>query len=144
MPARWLPLAWALLWIGAALFQALPGQNSGTAVAAEISGGSASAPAWLGQLDASIAGWTARHGTAVVLALLVSEALIGLAALHRRTRGSAVVVGCVLALAIWLVGQDLGQLASGQATDPNTAPLIALMGIAIAGSRRARARANMG
>jgi hypothetical protein len=101
VPARWLPLAWALLWIGVALFQALPGQNSGTAVAAEISGGSASAPAWLGQLDASIVGWTARHGTGVVLALLVSEALIGLAALHRRTRGPAVVAGCVLALAIW-------------------------------------------
>jgi hypothetical protein len=33
-PARWLRLAWAVLWIGGAVFQALPGQNTGTAIGA--------------------------------------------------------------------------------------------------------------
>jgi hypothetical protein len=130
-PARWLPLAWAVLWVGGALFQALPGQNTGAAVADAISGGNAGAPAWLGRLDASIAGWTTRHGTAVVIALVVSESLIGLAALHRRARGPAVAAGFALALAIWVVCQHLGQLYSGQATDPNTAPIIALFAIAM-------------
>jgi hypothetical protein len=129
-PARWLPLAWAVLWVGGAVFQALPGQNTGTAVAGAISSG---APGWLGRLDASIAGWITHHGTAVVVALVVAEALIGLAALHRRSRGPAVAAGLVLALAIWVVGQDLGQLYSGQATDPNSAPLIALMGVGLLG-----------
>jgi hypothetical protein len=50
----------------------------------------------------------------------------------------------VLALAIWVVGQDLGQLYSGQATDPNAAPLIALMAIAILGSCRAPIGARAG
>jgi hypothetical protein len=137
-PARWLPLAWATLWIGGAIFQALPGQNSGTAVAGAISGG---APGWLGRLDASAANWSTRHGTAVVVALVAAEALIGLAALYSRTRIPAVAAGFALALAIWVIAQDLGQLYSGQATDPNTAPLIALLAIAILGSRRARAGA---
>jgi hypothetical protein len=36
----------------------------------------------------------------------------------------------------WVLGQDLGQLYSGQATDPNSGPLIALMAIALlAGGR---------
>jgi hypothetical protein len=134
-PARWLPLAWAVLWVGGAIFQALPGQNTGAAVAGAISSG---APGWLGRLDATVAGWATHHGTAVVVALVVSEALIGLAALRSRSRGPAVAAGFLLALAIWVVGQDVGQLYSGQATDPNTAPIIALLAIAVLGVRRAR------
>ena len=134
-PARWLPLAWAVLWVGGAIFQALPGQNTSTAVAGAINSG---APGWLGRLDASIAGWITPHGTTVVVALVVAEALIGLGALYRRSRGPAVAAGLVLALAIWVIGQDLGLLYTGQATDPNTAPIIALVAIAILGSSRAR------
>jgi len=134
-PARWLPLAWAVLWVGGAIFQALPGQNTGTAVAGAINSG---APGWPGRLDASVAGWTTRHGTLVVVALVVAEALIGLGALYRKSRGPAVAAGFLLALAIWVVGQDLGLLYTGQATDPNTAPIIALMAIAILGGLRAR------
>jgi hypothetical protein len=96
-PARWLPLAWAVLWIGGAVFQALPGQNTGTAVAGAITGGAGGAPAWLGRFDASVAGWITRHGTAAVVALVVAEALIGLAALYRRSRGPALAAGCGLA-----------------------------------------------
>jgi hypothetical protein len=140
-PARWLPLAWAGLWVGGAIFQALPGQNTGAAVAGAIDSG---APGWLGRLDASIAGWTTSHGTFVVVALVVVEALIGLAALYRGTRVPALAAGFVLALAIWVVGQDIGQLYSGQATDPNTAPLIALSAIAILGSRPARVGVRVG
>jgi hypothetical protein len=136
-PARWVPVAWAILWVGGAIFQALPGQNTGTAVAS-------GAPGWLGRLDTWVAGWTTRQGTAVVVALVVAEALIGLAALHSRSRGPAVAAGFVLALAIWVVGQDFGQLYSGQATDPNAAPLIGLMGLAILGGRRARVGARVG
>ncbi|HEY0343029.1 MAG TPA: hypothetical protein VGC59_00175, partial [Solirubrobacteraceae bacterium] len=36
-PARWVPLAWAVVWVGGAVFQALPGQDTGTAVAAAMS-----------------------------------------------------------------------------------------------------------
>jgi hypothetical protein len=140
-PARWLPLAWAVLWVGGAIFQVLPGQNTGTAVASEIASG---APGWLGRLDASVARWTTHHGTAVVAALVVSEALIGLAGLYSRSRGAAVAAGFMLALAIWVVGQDLGQLYSGQATDPNTAPIIALMALAVLGAHHARAGARVG
>jgi len=130
-----LPYAWAVLWVGGAIFQALPGQNTGTAVAGAIIGG----PGWLGRLDASVGRWTTHHGTFVVVALVVVEALIGLAALHRRSRGVAVAAGFVLALAIWVVGQDLGQLYTGQATDPNSGLIIAVFAIAILSDRRARA-----
>jgi hypothetical protein len=139
-PARWLPLVWAVVWVGGAVFQALPGQNTGTAVAGAITGG----PGWLGRLDVSVARWTTHHGTFVVVALVVAEALIGLGALYRRTRVPAIAAGFVLALAIWVVWQDVGQLYSGQATDPNTAPIIALLAIAVLGVHRARVGARVG
>ena len=92
-PASWLPLAWALVWIGAAPLQALP-QNGGTA-------------------------------------LVVAEYLIGVGALARTTRAPAAALGLALALGIWIVSQDAGRLFSGQATDPNSEAVLALMAIAL-------------
>lgn len=83
--------------------------------------------AGLASLDTSLATWVSRHGALAVAALAATEYLIGVGALSRRTRTWAVAAGLVLSIAIWVTGQDLGQLYSGQATDPNTAPLIALI-----------------
>jgi hypothetical protein len=128
-PARWLPLAWAVLWIGAAVFQALPGQNTGTALAALTSGGSG--PGWLNGLDTSVSGWIVDHGLAAVIGLVAAEALIGLGVLYRRTFAVATAAGFVLIVAIWLVGQDLGALNSGQSTDPNSGAIVAAMAIVL-------------
>jgi hypothetical protein len=107
-PAPWLPFAWAVLWAGAAVFQAMPGQ----------------APD-LGPLP--------------VVLLVAAEYLIGVGALARRTKVPAVTLGLVLALVFWVFGQDLGGLGSGQATDPNSGPALALIAIALlAGGGRLR------
>jgi hypothetical protein len=135
-PASWLPVAWAVLWVGAALFQALPGQNTGKAVASSVTGGAGGAPGWLASLENSAGGWAGRHGLLIVILLVAAEALIGVGALVRWTRVPAVTLGLALTLAFWLLGQDLGALYTGQATDPNSGPLLALMAIALlAGSR---------
>jgi hypothetical protein len=99
-PATWLPYAWAVLWCGAAVFQAVPGQ----------------AP---------------DNGPLLAALLVVAEYLVGVGALARWTRVPAVTVGLVLALVFWVFGQDLGALGSGQATDPNSGPVLALMAIAL-------------
>ena len=135
-PARWLPFAWAALWIGAAIFQALPGQNTGTDVAGLI--GSSGNPGWLNRVDASVSGWIGGHGLFVVIALVAAEVLIGVGALLRRSLAVAAATGFVLALAIWVVGQSFGGLYTGQATDPNTAPLIALIAVVLLSGVRSR------
>jgi hypothetical protein len=122
-PARWLPLAWAALWVGGAVFQALPGQNTSGDVAASLS-----AP---GTLAEQVGRSLAQHGTTFVVTLVVVEALIGLGALYGPTRAAAAGAGVALASAMWVLGQDLGGLASGQATDPNSAPLIVLAAFAL-------------
>lgn len=108
-PATWLPYAWAVLWLGAAVYQAMPGQAPPV------------------------------HGGLLVTVLVAAEYLIGLGALGPRTRTPAVALGLVLALVFWVFGQHLGQLTSGQATDPNSGPALALMAIALlAGSGETR------
>jgi hypothetical protein len=130
-PARWLPIAWVVLWLGAAVFQALPGQNTGQAVASALTAGDGSAPGWLASLDHSAGAWAAQHGLLVVALLVAAEALIGVGALARGTRTAAVACGLALALAMWMLGQNFGQVYTGQATDPNTGLLLALMAIAL-------------
>jgi uncharacterized membrane protein YoaK (UPF0700 family) len=43
----------------------------------------------------------------------------------------AVTLGLALTLVFWVVGQDLGALYSGQATDPNAGPVLALMAVTL-------------
>ncbi len=135
-PAPWLPFAWAVLWVGAAVFQALPGQNTGAAVASALTEGSAEGPAWLGRLDKSAGAWVAHHGLLLVTLMVAAEALIGVGALARRTKTPAVAFGLALTLVLWVLGQDLGALYTGQATDPNSGAVLAFVAIALlAGSR---------
>lgn len=61
-PAGWLPIAWAVLWVGSAVFQALPGQNTGSDIAGAIRDGADGAPQWLERLNTSVANWIGHHG----------------------------------------------------------------------------------
>jgi hypothetical protein len=136
-PAAWLLPVWTVLWVGAAIFQVLPGQNTGGDVAGIVSGSAGSAPGWLARLDLSLAPWIGRHGTLVVVTLVALEVLIGVAILFPRTRSYAAGAGFALAIAMWLFGQSAGALTTGQATDPNSAVIIAVMAVAVLGIRGA-------
>jgi hypothetical protein len=93
--------------------------------------------------EKSFAGWITHHGTLVVVVLGAGYALIGLTALHRRTIAVGTAGGLLLGLAIWVIAQNFGTLYSGQATDPNTAPLVMLMAVALlAGYARPREAAD--
>jgi hypothetical protein len=52
----------------------------------------------------------------------------------RRTRLAAVILGIGLSLVYWVAGQDMGQFWSGITTDPNTAPLLMLLGVTVLGA----------
>jgi hypothetical protein len=140
-PARWLPLAWAALWVGAAVLQVLPMNNTGADVAASVTANGS--PSWMAGFQTSIADWITRHGVLSVVLLVAAEALIGVAALSRRTVAVGAAAGLLLAAAIWVIAQNFGGLYTGQATDPNTAPLVALMAVALlAGYARPREAAD--
>lgn len=131
-PAPWTPIAWAIVWIGGAVLQALPGQNTSTDLAALFTG---NVPMWQMGLNDSVAAHVRTFGTEDNWLLLAVMVAIGLLALgsprQRRIAGWA---GAVVATVFWMLGQAFGDLFSGQATDPNSGPLLILLALALLGS----------
>ena len=130
-PRRWIVGAWAVLWIVGGLLQALPGQNSGAAVADALADSAESAPAWLHGVGQTVTASFAQHGW-LVLVLIAMQVAVGATALLRPARAASAVAGTVLAAGFWMVGQGMGELTTGTSTDPNSAPLLLLLALAVA------------
>jgi hypothetical protein len=101
-------------------------------VADDIRGSADSAPGWLATLDRTVSAHVLAAGGSTVGALVAVMVVIGLFGLvPGAPRVCAAALGIVLAGTFWLVGQDLGELTSGQSTDPNSGPLIIVMALAL-------------
>ncbi|HET9075747.1 MAG TPA: hypothetical protein VFN68_02355, partial [Acidimicrobiales bacterium] len=126
--------AWAVLWVGDASLRLVPGQAG---LATSISGNAAGAPGWLATIDSHAAAGIHQAGGPAVVILCTVEVLVGLLPLTGRVgRIAGIGLSLPLLASMWVVGQSLGQLYSGQATDPNTAvPLVVLaLGVLSAGT----------
>jgi hypothetical protein len=132
--AGWFPFTWLILWIGGALLQLLPSQRGMAALHDQLASADGT-PGWLTGLH-HLAGTVLSHaGSAPFIALVAVMVLIGAGGLAGRPwRTAAAVAGAVVATTFWVLGQNIGELYSGQATDPNTGPLIVLMALALVGS----------
>ena len=133
---RWAAAAWAALWLGGAVLQVLPGSDTNASVSMSMVMGLSGAPAWLAAIDSHLSALVPYAGVSIVVDLVVLQAFAGLGVLmaHRRVRSAAVILGIVLSIVYWVAGQDIGQFWSGTATDPNTAPLMVLLGVAVLGA----------
>lgn len=67
------------------------------------------------------------HGTLVSVLLAVSCAAIGAGVLIPAARWPALAAGIVIALAIWVAGENFGGMFTGRGTDPGTGPLLILL-----------------
>ena len=135
-PARWAAVAWAVLWLGGAVLQVVPGSDTNASISMSLAMNASGAPAWFAALDNRLSALVPYTGVSIVADLVVLQAFAGFAALtaRRRTRLAAVTVGIGLALAYWVAGQGIGQFWSGISTDPNAGPLIVLLGGSVLGS----------
>jgi hypothetical protein len=134
-PPRWTAVAWAAVWLGGAVLQLLPGRDTNVSIGMSLAMNASGAPSWLASIDAHLAALVPASGVSIVADLVVLQAFVGIGALRApRVRLVAVVVGCGLSLAYWVVGQGMGLPWSGLATDPGTAPLLVLLGFAVLGS----------
>lgn len=131
-PAAWTSIAWAVVWVGGAVLQALPGQNTPADLAGSLTG---DMPAWQMGLNNGIANHVLTSGAEDDWLLLVALLAIGLCGLAGpRLRSFAGWAGAIVATVFWLVGQGFGDLFSGQATDPNSGPLLIFLSLALLGT----------
>ena len=135
-PPTWIGRVWGALWIGFAVLNILPGNSPVSTIDDQLATNGSMAPAWLASFD----GWvgTGVHSVGKGAGVLVVglELAIGLAAWqHGRLHRPAIWTGIVLTGVYWAAGQSFGELFSGQATDPNTGPLLVLIGLAALSTR---------
>ena len=135
---------WAALWLGSAILWLLPA-NAG---AGALRGAFDSAPAgagWLSSLHSAAATAVGGTGTTITLALAVASAMIGLSVVWMRGTRPALVGSMAISLVFWVLGEGLGGLFTGQATDVGTAPLMVLIAALLLplASREARAPSRL-
>jgi hypothetical protein len=133
-------LAWAALW-GSFAFESLQAANRAPSALHDlVAGMAAGEPGWLQAIDRRFADGLAHHGTEVSIALAIIFAVIALTVFaSNRVLRSGLVLAVIVAGLVWLVGQNLGEIATGEATDPNTGPLLILLAAAywpLTGRRR--------
>ena len=121
--------AWIGLWALGALYQLLPGQNTGTAISSALKDAAGDQPGWLATATNHLAHSISHHDVFAVALILLEAAIAATAIIPGATRQASLLAGSALAAGFWAFGQSFGTLFSGQATDPNTGPLILLLAI---------------
>lgn len=119
-------MVWAAVWVIDAVLQFLPMNTTKGALSSAITSSASGEPGFLATISNHVGNAIHGHGPVIAVALGIIELMIGLGALGRRPN-IALMTGAGLALVIWVVGQDLGGIFTGQGTDPNAGPLYILL-----------------
>lgn len=122
---------WLVLWLSLAYFALLPANRAPQALHDSIAGMARGEPRWLAGLDHGAASLVAHQGLAASIVLAVALAVIAVGGyLPRPVATATLVLGIVVALVIWAVGEAFGAILAGGATDPNSGPPLILLALA--------------
>jgi hypothetical protein len=124
-------LLWLALWGGLAYFALTPANRAPQALHDIIAGMADGEPGWIAELEKHAAALLAHQGLAASIVLAVALIVIAVGVfLPPPLARSALLLALVVAAFIWVFGEAFGQILAGGATDPNSAPLLALLALA--------------
>jgi hypothetical protein len=123
-------LLWVVIWGGLAWLAVLPATAAPQALAGMVTEVSAGQPAWLARTDGRLAAFLSHHGpgTAILIAAAFAIVAAGIYLPPKAVR-AVLVLAVAIAAALWLA-QGLGGMLTGSGTDPQSAPLLALLAVA--------------
>jgi len=124
--ARGARTAWAVLWLVMSWLWLL-GPNSSANATRDAINAAPSGMSWLSTVQDWVAGAASGNGLPIALVLATCSAAIGVAVAVNWHPRRFLVLAVALNLAYWVVGQGLGGIFEGGATDPNAAPLFILL-----------------
>jgi hypothetical protein len=121
---------WAILWLGMAWLWLAPAASGANSVANVLeAGGSGIGP--LTSVQHWIAGGAAGNGLPIAIAFAFLSAAIALGVGTNHWARPLLWLSIALNLVLWVVGQGVGELFAGGATDPNAGPLFILLALAM-------------
>jgi hypothetical protein len=123
-------LPWLLLWGSSAYFLLQGPVSAPGALSSTIAGLADGEPSWLASVDRATASAVGTHGGVISVLLAVIFALIAAAVYVPVATRPALVAAAILAAVSWVLTENLGELLTGTATDPNTGPLLILLAVA--------------
>ena len=123
-------VAWLVLWGSFAYFILQAANRAPGAVRNTFAGLAAGEPGWIAAMDRSIASAAGGHGLAISIGLALVFVAAGLGVFWPATTRPALLLSVIAALAIWVLGENFGEIATGQGTDPNTGPLLVALAAA--------------
>jgi hypothetical protein len=129
---------WVVLWGLLAGLAFLPANTARNAFSDAISGNGTGVPVWYGSLLDHASAWTAGRGGELAVVFGLALALVAVSVLlpWRRAVRAGMVLALLLAALIWVFGEGFGMPFMGMGTDPDTAPLLAVLALAFWPSRR--------
>jgi hypothetical protein len=124
-------LLWLVLWGSLAYFALTPANRAPQALHDMIVAMTGGEPGWVTGLETQAAAVLDNRGLAVSVVLAVALTVIAAGVfLPAPLARCALVLAVVTAAFIWVFGEAFGQILTGGATDPNSAPLLALLALA--------------
>ena len=119
-------LAWLVLWAGPGCYLLLPANRAPKAVSQVFASMASGQAGWVKFIEDGLAAITAHHGLGVSILLALACAVAGIAIFADRLTRPTLVLACMLGLLFWMA-EGFGGLTTGQATDPNSGPLLILL-----------------
>ena len=126
--AAWI---WTLYWGLGALLNLPWRYPPGAVMAYNLQTAAQSAPGVIREVDFRLAQRAFAFGWPVALAFIALELLLAAAVWSPRLGRPALALGLLLDGAFWILGQGLGGVLVGTATDFNSGPLVALLGLVL-------------
>ena len=121
-------LVWFVLWASFVFETLRPANRAPSALHDMITGMADGEPAWIKSTDT----WGARlvdHGLAASIVLAAAFVAIAVGVYVRPATKPLLLLAIGLSLGMWVIAQDFGELATGEATDPNSGPLLILLAL---------------
>jgi hypothetical protein len=141
--ARIAKALWLVLWLSLAYFALTPANRAPQALNGMIAGMESGEPGWLADIDRGAAALVAHQGLVASIVLAVALAVIAAGVyLPSPAAKATLALAIVVAVVIWVAGEDFGMILAGGATDPNSGPLLALLALAYWPARTVTAAAR--
>ena len=123
-------VCWLALWGSSAYFMLQAVNRAPGAVRDTFAGLASGEPGWIAALDRGLASAASGQGLAISIGLAVVFVAAGLGVFWSATTRPALLLSVIVAVAIWVLGENFGGILTGQGTDPSTGLVLVLLAAA--------------